>query len=75
MSPYEYQTGAAEDVAEALNSDPAVTHNDLHSALINAMNRIAHLENALARAANIHGGLFQSANTNDGTQLNGGKSD
>jgi hypothetical protein len=45
-----YQFGAASEVADMLNSDPDVTQNDLHAALINAMTRISRLEKTLERA-------------------------
>ena len=44
MNLNEYQYGDAAEVADALNTDPDVTQNSLHSALINAMTRISRLE-------------------------------
>lgn len=50
MTCNEYQHGDAAEVADALNSDPIVGQDKLHSALINAMTRISRLEKQLARA-------------------------
>ena len=55
MTPAELTYGEAREVSDYLNTKEGVTQDELHSALINALNRITGLERTLAmseRAAN-----------------------
>lgn len=47
MKSNEFQYGSAEAVAFALEGQAGITQDDLHAALINAMNRIDRLERDL----------------------------